>query len=78
MRRVRAAIDVTAETCPHYLVFTGDDMERIGAVAKCAPPLREAAERDTLLAGVREGRVDTLGSDHSPAPWAMKAHEDFF
>ena len=36
-------VDVTAETCPHYLVFTGDDMERLGAVAKCAPPFRDAA-----------------------------------
>jgi allantoinase len=71
-------VDVTAETCPHYLVFTGADMERLGAVAKCAPPFRDSAERDRLLRDVREGRVDTLGSDHSPAPWAMKAHEDFF
>jgi allantoinase len=71
-------VDVTAETCPHYLVFTDEDMERLGAVAKCAPPLRERHERDALVADVRAGRVDTLGSDHSPAPWAMKAHDDFF
>jgi allantoinase len=71
-------VDVTAETCPHYLVFTGDDMERLGAVAKCAPPLRDAAERDALTDHVRNGRVDTIGSDHSPAPWAMKTAADFF
>jgi allantoinase len=71
-------VDVTAETCPHYLVLTGEDMERLGAVAKCAPPLRDRAERDALVAQVRDGRVDTLGSDHSPAPWTMKAHDDFF
>ncbi len=69
---------MTAETCPHYLVLTGEDMERLGAVAKCAPPLRDRAERDALVAQVRDGRVDTLGSDHSPAPWTMKAHDDFF
>ena len=33
-------VDVTCETCPHYLVLTDEDMERLGAVAKCAPPLR--------------------------------------
>src|SRR4051794_2957870 len=32
-------VDVTAETCPHYLVFDEDDLERLGVVAKCAPPL---------------------------------------
>ncbi len=71
-------VDVTAETCPHYLVFTDADMERLGAVAKCAPPFRDADERAALLAHVRAGRVDTIGSDHSPAPWALKTDADFF
>jgi allantoinase len=71
-------VDVTAETCPHYLVFTGDDMERLGAVAKCAPPFRDAHERAALLAHVRAGRIDTIGSDHSPSPWSMKQQDDFF
>lgn len=70
-------VDVTAETCPHYLVFTDDDLARLGAVAKCAPPLRPRAERDALLARVLAGDVDTLGSDHSPSPWTMKAYDDF-
>ena len=38
MRRTRG-VDVTCETCPHYLVLTEEDMERLGAVAKCAPPI---------------------------------------
>jgi allantoinase len=71
-------IDVTAETCPHYLVFTDADMERLGAVAKCAPPFRDAEERAALLAHVRAGRVDTIGSDHSPSPWSLKTDADFF
>ncbi len=71
-------VDVTAETCPHYLVFTGDDMERLGAVAKCAPPFRDAAERAALIDHVRAGRVDTIGSDHSPSPWTMKTDANFF
>jgi allantoinase len=71
-------VDVTAETCPHYLVLTGDDMERLGAVAKCAPPLRDDAERTALWEHVRAGRVDTIGSDHSPSPWALKEQPDFF
>jgi allantoinase len=71
-------VDVTAETCPHYLVFTGEDMERLGAVAKCAPPFRDASEREALIEHVRAGRVDTIGSDHSPSPWTMKTDANFF
>ena len=41
-------VDVTCETCPHRLVLDEDDAERLGALAKCAPPLRPAAERDAL------------------------------
>jgi len=73
-----AGVNVTAETCPHYLVLTSEDMERLGAVAKCAPPLRDPSVRDELLELVREGQVDTIGSDHSPAPWSMKTSDDFF
>ena len=74
----RAGTDVTCETCPHYLVLTGEDAERLGAPAKCAPPLRADAERRALLDCVRDGLVDTVGSDHSPAPPSMKTDPDFF
>jgi allantoinase len=66
-------VDVTAETCPHYLLLTVDDLERLGALAKCAPPLRAAADREALWAALARGQVDTIGSDHSPCPPAMKA-----
>ncbi len=70
--------DVSIETCPHYLTFTGEDMERLGAVAKCAPPLREAAEQQGLWEAVVNGSVDIIGSDHSPAPPDMKQGDNFF
>lgn len=69
-------VDATCETCPHYLLLTATDMERLGAVAKCAPPLRTANEQNELWQALPQ--VDTLGSDHSPAPWTMKAKENFF
>jgi allantoinase len=71
-------VDVTLESCPHYLFFTEDDMLRLGAVAKCAPPLRAARDRDELRAAVHRGDIDMVGSDHSPAPPAMKQDRDFF
>ena len=71
-------VDVTCETCPHYLFFTGDDVERIGPLAKCAPPLRDEAVREALWSAVIKGDVDFIGSDHSPAPPSMKTGDDFF
>ncbi len=64
--------DVSIETCPHYLFFTEADVERLGAVAKCAPPLRAAAEQDALWKQLLAGTVDIVASDHSPAPPEMK------
>ena len=71
-------VDVTCETCPHYLVLDADDAERLGAVAKCAPPLRAAGEREALWAALRAGDVDLVATDHSPAPAALKEGDDFF
>ena len=65
--------DVSIETCPHYLFFTEDDVERLGAVAKCAPPLRDAIEQDALWTQLLAGAVDIVASDHSPAPPDMKS-----
>ena len=69
-------IDVTCETCPHYLVLSDDDMERLGAVAKCAPPLRSLADQRQLRE--RLGDISTIGSDHSPSPPELKQSENFF
>jgi len=71
-------LNVTCETCTHYLTFTGADMERLGAVAKCAPPMRDADNLGRLWEHLRAGRIDTLGSDHSPSPWNLKTDADFF
>lgn len=74
----RRGVDVSCETCPHYLVMSGDDAERIGAAAKCAPPLRPPDVVRDLRARVLRGEVDVIGSDHSPAPQTMKESSDFF
>jgi allantoinase len=71
-------VDVSCETCPHYLVLTEDDLEVLGAVAKCAPPLRAAGEREALWRHLFDGNVSLVASDHSPAPATMKQGEDFF
>jgi allantoinase len=70
--------DVTCETCPHYLILTDRDMEKLGAVAKCAPSLRSGDEQEKLWQRVLDGEVTTIGSDHSPSPPEMKRDSDFF
>jgi allantoinase len=68
-------VDVSIETCPHYLSFTDEDLERLGAVAKCAPPLRSPGEQHMLWRELLAGHVDIVASDHSPSEPAMKAGE---
>ena len=64
---------VSVETCPHYLFFDHEDFERIGPSAKCAPPIRSRSTVEALWQCVKEGLVDTIGSDHSPCTWDEKA-----
>lgn len=71
-------VNVTAETCPHYLLLNADDILRLGAPAKCAPPLRPEAQRRGLWRAAEMGDIDTIGSDHSPAPPELKTSADFF
>jgi allantoinase len=65
-------VDVSIETCPHFLCFTEEDLERLGAVAKCAPPIRSGGDREALWTELVRGHVDLVASDHSPAEPAMK------
>ena len=66
-------VDVSIETCPHYLFFTEDDVERLGAIAKCAPPLRTELQRQALWDELGTGHIDIVASDHSPTEPARKA-----
>jgi allantoinase len=74
----KQGMDVTCETCPHYLVLREEDMETLGAVAKCAPPLRARSAQDVLWRYVENGAVNTIGSDHSPSPPELKRNANFF
>jgi allantoinase len=66
-------VDVSIETCPHYLFFTDEDVERLGAIAKCAPPVRDAQEQNNLWDELLRGAVDMVASDHSPSSPERKA-----
>ncbi|HKA24013.1 MAG TPA: dihydroorotase [Candidatus Eisenbacteria bacterium] len=62
----RRGIAVTAETAPHYLMFTDEDVARLGTAAKMNPPLRSASDRDALIKGLADGTIDCLATDHAP------------
>ena len=68
---IKRNIDVTGETCPHYLLYEETDMERIGGIAKCAPPFRTPSDRAALLS------ASMIVSDHSPSSLSMKEGPDF-
>lgn len=65
-------VDVSGETCPHYLLYVKEDLDRLGGIGKCAPPFRTAADRDALW------DMPMVVSDHSPSTLDLKQGEDFF
>jgi allantoinase len=74
----KLGVDVTCETCPHYLALTEDDVLQLGAIAKCAPPLRPISAQDALWQYLESGQITIIGSDHSPSPPDMKTDKNFF
>jgi allantoinase len=69
---------VTAETCPHYLQFTTDDLARQGSILKTAPVVKDAADRDRLWQGLANGDLETVATDHAPAQWPEEKHTGSF
>jgi allantoinase len=65
-------VRITAETCPHYLTFTAEDIPDGATQYKCCPPIREAANRELLWEGLRDGTIDMIVSDHSPSTVDLK------
>ncbi|MBA3309462.1 MAG: allantoinase AllB [Nocardioidaceae bacterium] len=67
-RRVR----VTAETCPHYLTLTAEEVADGQTEFKCCPPIRDDANRERLWQALGEGRLQAVVSDHSPSSPELK------
>ena len=67
-----AGVDVSVETCPHYLHFEAGSVPDGATALKCCPPIRDAANRDALWAGLEEGLIDLVVTDHSPSTPELK------
>jgi allantoinase len=61
-----AGLPMTGETCPHYLLFTAEDMDRLGPYAMIKPPLRTVADQEALWRGLFSGALRAITTDHSP------------
>jgi allantoinase len=70
------ALPLSAETCPHYLHFVAERIPDGATPWKCAPPIREEANREALWQALAEGVLDMIASDHSPCTPALKAMEE--
>lgn len=68
-------VQVTAETCSHYLTFTEDDVLAHGELFKCAPPLRKTEDREAMWKYVEKGVFSGIASDHSPCSYDEKYNE---
>lgn len=58
---------ITVETCPHYLTLDAEHVPDGATQYKCCPPIRDAGNRDALWAGLLDGTIDFIVSDHSPS-----------
>lgn len=63
---------LTTETCPHYLYFSAEEIPDGATQFKCAPPIREAANRELLWQGLADGTIDAIVSDHCPCTPDLK------
>jgi allantoinase len=81
LARARAeGLPITVETCPHYLLFSAEEIPDGATQFKCAPPIREQENRERLWDALAEGVIDFITTDHSPCPAGLKCTDsgDFF
>lgn len=69
---------ITAETCPHYLMFSDKDYEKKSFAIKCNPAIKMLSDRDMLRKAIVDGRIDTIGTDHAPHLWQEKFTDSYF
>jgi len=76
LRQAKASgLEITAETCPHYLTFAAEEIPDGATEFKCCPPIRERENREQLWSALGSGTIDMIVSDHSPCPPEMKLRE---
>ncbi|GEO92101.1 allantoinase [Kocuria flava] len=72
----RDGLDITVETCPHYLTLLAEEVPNGATAFKCCPPVREVGNRELLWEGLIDGTIDFIVSDHSPSTLDLKDLEN--
>lgn len=71
-------VDITGETCPHYLMLSTEDYARCGGVIRVNPPVREARNQEPLWAALVDGTIDVIATDHAPHSIEEKTRNDIW
>ena len=71
-------VDITGETCPHYLMLSSDDYARFGGIIRVNPPVREAHHQEPLWRALADGTVDMIATDHAPHSPEEKTRNDIW
>jgi dihydroorotase len=71
-------VDITGETCPHYLFLSADDYARWGGVIRVNPPVREARNQQPLWQALVDGTIDIIATDHAPHAPEEKTRNDIW
>src|SRR6266404_2095946 len=79
LREAKArGVDITGETCPHYLMLSADDYARFAGVIRVNPPVREKRNQEPLWAALADGTVDIIATDHAPHAREEKTRNDIW
>src|SRR4029078_10029405 len=79
LREAKArGVDITCETCPHYLMLSADDYARFAGVIRVNPPVREKRNQEPIWAALSDGTIDMIATDHAPHAPEEKTRNDMF
>ena len=71
-------VDITGETCPHYLLLSTDDYHDLAGIIRVNPPVREARNHEPLWAALADGTIDLIATDHAPHTPEEKTRNDIW
>jgi dihydroorotase len=79
LREAKArGVDITGETCPHYLMLSADDYARFAGIIRVNPPVREKRNQEPIWAALGDGTIDCIATDHAPHSREEKTRNDIF
>ncbi|MBS0248066.1 MAG: dihydroorotase family protein [Proteobacteria bacterium] len=79
LREAKArGVDITGETCPHYLLLSTDDYDRVPGIIAVNPPVREMVNQRPIFDALKDGTIDVIATDHAPHAYEEKTRNDIW